>query len=64
MTLTLVTAPPEGPRDHIGNAAQMLVGAAAAVERLGLAEDATAELRQAIQGAQALCLRALFSLND
>lgn len=66
--LQLVTAhvPPEGPRDHISNCAQVLLGAESALDRLklvGNAGDDAAELREAIHAAQALCLRALFALN-
>jgi hypothetical protein len=59
--------PPEGPRDFVANAAQALIGAESALERLGLignAGDDVAELREAIHTAQALCLRALFALNS
>ena len=59
--------PPEGPRDFVANAAQVLLGAETALDRLGLignTGDDAAELREAIHTAQALCLRALFALDQ
>ena len=64
--LSLVALPPEGPRDHIANCAQVLLGAETVLVRLGLIgnhDDDATELREAIRAGQALCLRALFALN-
>ena len=64
--LTLVALPPESAADHVANAAQCIIAADAALERMNLVGNAdgdAAALREAIRGAEALILKALFLLG-
>lgn len=61
------TMPPETARDHVANAVQLLLGAEAALERLGLLDNESGDvtdLRESLRGAMARCFKALFLLDN
>lgn len=56
----------ETARDHVANAVQLLLGAEAALDRLGLIDNEggdAADLRLTLRGAMARCFKALFLLD-
>ncbi len=65
--LSLVALPPESAYDHVANAAQAIIAADAALDRMNLVGNLggdLADLRDAIRGAEALVLKALFFLSS
>jgi hypothetical protein len=54
---------PEGPRDHVANAIQLLLDVDALLEQLSLIPEPV-ELREALHAAEARLFKALFQLAD